>query len=102
MQLLLCALLLLKNVNVVDIDSGAIVAGRSVVVSEGYIKEIGAQETVRAHGRCSRHRRERPLSDAGALGHAHASDGAGSAVDARLRAPARISAQKKCAASAGH
>ena len=48
MQLLLCALLLLKNVNVVDIDSGAIVAGRSVVVSEGYIKEIGAQETVRA------------------------------------------------------
>ena len=44
----LCALLLLKNVNVVDIDSGAIVAGRSVVVSEGYIKEIGAQETVRA------------------------------------------------------
>jgi hypothetical protein len=40
--------LLLKNVNVVDVDSGAIVAGRSVVVSDGYIKAIGAQESVRA------------------------------------------------------
>ncbi len=48
MQLLLCALLLLKNVNVIDIDSGVIVAGRSVVVSDGYIKEIGAQGAVRA------------------------------------------------------
>lgn len=39
---------MLKNVNVVDVDSGAIIAGRSVVVSDGYIKEIGAQESVRA------------------------------------------------------
>jgi hypothetical protein len=48
MELLLCALLLLENVNVIDIDSGAIAAGRSVLVSDGYIKEIGAQESVRA------------------------------------------------------
>jgi hypothetical protein len=48
MELLLCALLLLKNVNVIDIDSGAIVAGRSVLVSDGYITEIGAQESLRA------------------------------------------------------
>jgi imidazolonepropionase-like amidohydrolase len=61
MRLRLCTLLLaavaapvcaedlvLKNVNVVDVDSGAIVAGRSVVLSDGYIKEIGAQESVRA------------------------------------------------------
>ncbi|HET9448807.1 MAG TPA: amidohydrolase family protein [Steroidobacteraceae bacterium] len=48
MQLLLCALLLLENVNVVDVDSGAIVAGRSVLVSEGYIQEVGAPESVRA------------------------------------------------------
>ena len=40
--------LVLKNVNVVDVDSGAIIAGRSVVVSDGRIKEIGTQESVRA------------------------------------------------------
>ena len=40
--------LVLKNVNVVDVDAGVIIAGRSVVVSDGYIKEIGAQESVRA------------------------------------------------------
>ena len=40
--------LLLKNVNVVDVDSGVIVAGRSVIVSDGYIKEIGAPESLRA------------------------------------------------------
>lgn len=39
--------LVLKNVNVVDVDAGAIVAGRTVVVSDGSIKEIGAQETLR-------------------------------------------------------
>jgi cytosine/adenosine deaminase-related metal-dependent hydrolase len=48
MRILLCALLLLENVNVVDVDSGTVIAGRSVVVSDGYIKEIGAQESVRA------------------------------------------------------
>jgi imidazolonepropionase-like amidohydrolase len=54
--LLLCAMatpvsaedLLLKNVNIVDVDAGVIVAGRSVILSDGYIREIGAQETVRA------------------------------------------------------
>jgi hypothetical protein len=39
--------LVLKNVNVVDVDAGAIITGRSVVVSDGYIREIGAQESVR-------------------------------------------------------
>jgi hypothetical protein len=39
--------LLLKNVNVVDVDSGAIVAARSVLVSEGYIREVGPQESLR-------------------------------------------------------
>lgn len=40
--------LLLKNVNVVDVDSGAIVAGRSVVISNGHIEQIGARESVSA------------------------------------------------------
>ncbi len=40
--------LVLKNVNVVDVDSGAVIAGRSVVVSDGYIKDVGAQGSVRA------------------------------------------------------
>jgi hypothetical protein len=40
--------LVLKNVNVVDVESGAIIAGRSVLVRDGYIREIGAQESVRA------------------------------------------------------
>ena len=39
--------LVLTNVNVVDVDAGRIIAGRSVVVSDGYIREIGAQESVR-------------------------------------------------------
>jgi hypothetical protein len=40
--------LVLKNVNVVDVESGTVVAGRSVILSDGYIKDIGAQESVRA------------------------------------------------------
>jgi imidazolonepropionase-like amidohydrolase len=40
--------LVLKNVNVVDADSGTVTTGRSVIVSDGYIKEVGAQESVRA------------------------------------------------------
>ena len=40
--------LLLKNVNVVDVDAGSVIAGRSVILSDGHIKEIGAQESVRA------------------------------------------------------
>jgi hypothetical protein len=40
--------LLLKNVNVVDVDAGTVIAGRSVILSDGHIKEIGAQESVRA------------------------------------------------------
>jgi imidazolonepropionase-like amidohydrolase len=40
--------LVLRNVNIVDVDSGSIVAGRSVVVSDGHIKAIGPQESVRA------------------------------------------------------
>jgi imidazolonepropionase-like amidohydrolase len=39
--------LLLKNVNIVDADTGSIIVGRSVIVSDGRIKEIGAQEAVR-------------------------------------------------------
>ena len=35
--------LVLTNVNVVDVHAGRITAGRSVVVSDGYIREIGAQ-----------------------------------------------------------
>ncbi len=54
--LLLCAMatpvsaedLLLKNVNIVDVDAGTVIAGRSVILSDGYIKDIGAQESVRA------------------------------------------------------
>ena len=38
----------LKNVNVIDVDSGAIIDGRSVVLSDGYIKEIGPRESVQA------------------------------------------------------
>jgi hypothetical protein len=40
--------LVLKNVNVVDVDSGTVIAGRSVILSDGYIEEIGAQESMRA------------------------------------------------------
>jgi hypothetical protein len=40
--------LVLKNVNVVDVDAGTVIAGRSVILSDGYIKEVGAQESVRA------------------------------------------------------
>ena len=40
--------LVLKNINVVDVDSGTVTAGRSVIVSDGYVKEVGAQESVRA------------------------------------------------------
>jgi hypothetical protein len=39
--------LLLKNVNIVDVESGAIAAGRSVLVGDGSIKEIGAQQSLR-------------------------------------------------------
>jgi hypothetical protein len=40
--------LFLKNVNVVDVGAGAVVAARSVLVSDGSIKEIGAQESLRS------------------------------------------------------
>jgi hypothetical protein len=39
--------LVLQNVNVVDVDSGSIIAARSVLVSDGSIKEIGAPESLR-------------------------------------------------------
>jgi hypothetical protein len=40
--------LLLTNVNVVDVEAGAIGAERSVLVSDGYIKEVGARGAVMA------------------------------------------------------
>ena len=36
----------LKNVQVVDIESGRTIAGRTAIVSDGYITTIGAQESV--------------------------------------------------------
>jgi hypothetical protein len=38
--------LVLKNVSVVDVEAGTIIDARSVVVSDGYIREIGGQDSV--------------------------------------------------------
>jgi hypothetical protein len=39
--------LVLKNVRVVDVDAGVIAAGRSMLVSDGYIKEISEHSAMR-------------------------------------------------------
>jgi Amidohydrolase family len=38
--------LLLRNVNIVDVETGIVSPGRAVVVRDGYIEEIGSRESV--------------------------------------------------------